>query len=312
MPTIIDYSAGRPSGAAVKNNGHAGVIRYVGTPGRTKNITKAEYADMAANGRGVALVYENHAGDAGGGFAGGVTAARTARADADAIGFPSNRPIYFAVDSDQVTSGQFLAAMAYLDGAASVLGRPRVGVYGEYDIVEMALPGHAAYGWQTAAWSKGKRSAKAALFQKIGTVVVGGIACDENDVLNTDWGQHNFTGFEPIDPSNPATQGAELMERKHIVPPNAEQNTIRVLLSGTASAGVVVRPKLGADGFSVPMWVGNIYAWGSDHVGVGGNPNVPGYNSKLTSHRRFNLPGALWADIEYSAAVTNEFDVDCF
>ena len=103
------------------------------------------------------------------------------------------------------------------------------------------------------------------------------------------------------------------MERKHVIPPNADQNTVRVYLSGTAEAGVIVRPKLDGNGFCVPMWVGNIFAWGSDRQGVGNNPNVvPGYDPKLTSHRRFNLPGALWADIEYSAAVTNEFDVDCF
>jgi hypothetical protein len=191
MPTALDYSAGRPTGAAVKAAQHAGVVRYAGTPGRTKNITKAEYQDMDRNGIGVALVYENHAGDAAGGHPAGQAAAFAARKDADAIGFPVSRPIYFAVDSDQVTTGQFAAAMAYLDGAASILGRDRVGVYGEFDVIEMAVGNHARFGWQTAAWSKGKRSAKAVLFQQIGTVVVGGIASDVNQILAADWGQHN-------------------------------------------------------------------------------------------------------------------------
>ncbi|MGW3992231.1 glycoside hydrolase domain-containing protein [Amycolatopsis sp. NPDC004772] len=192
MATALDYSAGRPSADAVVKAGHSGVIRYIGTPGRTKNITKTEYADMTAKGVGVALVYENHAGDAAGGFAAGQTAARLARADADSIGFPSDRPIYFAVDSDQVTAANFAAVSAYLDGAASVLGSiDRVGVYGEYDVIEKNVGPHARYGWQTAAWSGGKRSSKAALFQRLGQIYVGGIQSDVNDILAADWGQHD-------------------------------------------------------------------------------------------------------------------------
>jgi hypothetical protein len=191
MPTALDYSQGRPSGAAVHAAGHAGVVRYIGTPGRTKNLTRAEYQDMDRNGIGVAVVYENHAGDAGGGWGAGVTAAQLARADADVVGFPRSRPIYFAVDSDQVTSANFAAVSSYLDGAASVLGSDHVGVYGEFDVIEKNVGSHARFGWQTAAWSGGRRSGKAALFQRIGTAIVGGIACDINDILATDWGQHN-------------------------------------------------------------------------------------------------------------------------
>jgi hypothetical protein len=58
------------------------------------------------------------------------------------------------------------------------------------------------------------------------------------------------------------------------------------------------------------MWVGDIYAWGSDHQGIGHNPTqTGGYDSKLTSHRRYDLPGALWADINYSAAEPFEIDI---
>lgn len=194
MATALDYSAGRPAAATVLADGHAGVVRYVGTPGRAKNITKAEYLDMTSRGVGVALVYENGSGDSGGGYSAGVTAARIARADANSVGFPASRPIYFAVDSDQVTAGQFAAAMSYLDGAASVSGIERVGVYGEYDVVERAVGPHARYGWQTVAWSHGLKSAKAALYQRLGQIYVGGIQVDVNDILTADWGQHNYGG----------------------------------------------------------------------------------------------------------------------
>jgi len=192
MATALDYSAGRPAASTIKAAGHVGVIRYVGTPGRTKNITKAEYQDLIRSGISVALVYENRAGDAGGGFAAGVTAARAARADANSVGFPADRPIHFAVDSDQVTDAQFRAVSAYLDGAASVLGGlTRVGVYGEFDVIERNVGSHAKYGWQTVAWSGGRISSKAVLFQRLGQIYVGGIQVDVNSILAADWGQHN-------------------------------------------------------------------------------------------------------------------------
>ncbi|MCR6489124.1 hypothetical protein M8542_40500 [Amycolatopsis sp. OK19-0408] len=104
--------------------------------------------------------------------------------------------------------------------------------------------------------------------------------------------------------------GVEIMERITVTPPNAGQNTVRVTLSGSAGAALVVRPRINGEGLAKPMWVGNIYAWGSDKTGVGHNPKSdPHYNDRMTSHRRFDLPGALWADVEYSAAEAFEIDV---
>lgn len=106
-----------------------------------------------------------------------------------------------------------------------------------------------------------------------------------------------------------AASGVEIMERITVTPPDAKQNTVRVKLSGSPGAAIVVRPRIGGDGFAKPMWVGDIFAWGNDHQGIGHNPNtVSGYSSKLTSHRRYELPGALWADVNYSAA--EPFDID--
>jgi hypothetical protein len=102
----------------------------------------------------------------------------------------------------------------------------------------------------------------------------------------------------------------ELMERITVTPPNAGQNTVRLNLSGSAGAALVVRPRINGQGVSKPMWVGNIFAWGSDKAGVGHNPKSdPNYDDRLTSHRRFALPGAVWADLEYSAAEPFEIDV---
>ncbi|MEU7787649.1 hypothetical protein [Amycolatopsis sp. NPDC049159] len=102
----------------------------------------------------------------------------------------------------------------------------------------------------------------------------------------------------------------ELMERITVTPPNADQNAKRVWLSGSPNAAVIVRPRINRDGVAKPMWVGDIFAWGNDHQGVGHNPKtVPGYVDKLTSHRRYELPGAVWADINYSAAQPFEIDI---
>jgi len=104
--------------------------------------------------------------------------------------------------------------------------------------------------------------------------------------------------------------GVELMERITVTPPNDRQNSVRLNLSGSAGAAVVVRPRIKGDGVARPMWVGNIFAWGSDKTGVGHNPtSTPGYDAKLVSHRRFELPGAVWADLEYSAAEPFEIDI---
>lgn len=126
-----------------------------------------------------------------------------------------------------------------------------------------------------------------------------------------------WPGVDPVPATNggsaASTTGVDLMERITVTPPNDGQNTVRVFLSGTAGAGVIVRPPLHGDGFSDAMWVGNIFAWGSDKAGVGHNPKSdPAYVDKLTSHRRFELPGAVWADLQYSAHPDHPFQIDCF
>jgi hypothetical protein len=125
-----------------------------------------------------------------------------------------------------------------------------------------------------------------------------------------------WPGVDPA-PTNGGTAASstgELMERITVTPPNAGVNTVRVKLSGTPGAAVVVRPPLHGDGTSDPMWVGNIYAWGSDRAGIGHNPKAdPGYHDRMDrGPRRFELPGAVWADIEYSARVDRPFEIDQF
>lgn len=192
MAQVLDYSAGFPGAQAIKRAGYAGAVRYIGFPDRRKCANRGELDDFKNNQVGMALVFENNAADWRGGEAQGQKSGRLARDHANAIGFSAARPIYMAVDQDVVTAAEFNLMVNYLRGAGSSLGGAALtGVYGEADVVDRARDaGVASWFWQTAAWSRGRRTT-AHLFQHVGTVTVGGIACDINDVLADDWGQHN-------------------------------------------------------------------------------------------------------------------------
>ena len=187
----LDYSVGRPSAAQVKAAGYRFVIRYTGNePDRPKEISGTEYRDMTRNGVGVVLTYENRTDDMLGGRPAGQAAARAARANANELGHPRNRPIYFACDMDIVTGGQFAAVVEYLRGCSDILGVAQVGVYGEADVIDRVhSAGVARWFWQTRAWSGGRVSANAHVLQQVGSVTVGGVICDRNDAFFTDIGQ---------------------------------------------------------------------------------------------------------------------------
>lgn len=193
MSQVLDY-IGRPGALAIVKAGYVGAVRYCGFPNNPKCTDRAEFEDFSRHALGMALVYEGGTGDWTGGREAGRVAGAHARADAtNRIGFPHTRPIYMAIDRDVVGQAQLNTVMAYLDGAAVSLGGIGLtGVYGEYDVVKAALEGgHARYGWQTVAWSRGAHYEGAHLYQRAGYVYPGGVQADASDVLQDDWGQHN-------------------------------------------------------------------------------------------------------------------------
>jgi Domain of unknown function (DUF1906) len=199
MATILDYSAGYPGALAVKRAGHIGVIRYLRKEGSSgvRPITKGEYDDMDRNGLLVALVYQHVSRSRPlGGYAAGGHDARWALARSRELGVDP-RCIYFAVDFDTATS-QWPIIGEYMRGCGDAIGRGRVGAYGEYSLLgDLFRRGVITWGWQTYAWSAGhnlpgqSRHPTAHLFQRLGQVTVGGIKCDVNDVLKSDFGQVN-------------------------------------------------------------------------------------------------------------------------
>lgn len=127
------------------------LIRYIGFPGNPKCISHypGAYKRHVSSGRTVLLVAENDVNDPAGGFHSGVAMARRALQDAHSIGYPDNLPIFFAADGWLATSHiPVPTAMAYLDGAASVMGKKRTGAYGFRDFIQAAKAGgHAKWLW---------------------------------------------------------------------------------------------------------------------------------------------------------------------
>lgn len=186
----VDYSSGTMSSATVKANGLAFVCRYVSTPGKAKNLTAAEVADFMGSGIGIVVVFEQGADNSLGGSAQGVADATIADSQVSALGL-GGCPIYFAVDFD-ASMAQMPTIAAYLQGAASVLGLERTGVYGGYPTVKYAFDnGLVTYGWQTRAWSSGHIEVRDHIYQYQNDVTIGGVQVDRNRTISsdTDYGQ---------------------------------------------------------------------------------------------------------------------------
>ena len=192
MPELegVDYSWARPGGAALKAAGKSFAMRYVPYQGDGgKGLKADELADLQANGIAVGLVFESTAGRMLEGYGAGVTDATVSLAAAAMLGFPKDRPIYFACDFDTIPV-QLAMIDDYLRGAASVLGIERVGVYGEYDVVDHCLAlGTARWFWQTYAWSGGRVHAAAHVLQYSNGQTVAGGEVDLCRSLAADFGQ---------------------------------------------------------------------------------------------------------------------------
>ena len=164
----IDYSRARPSVELIKSLGCVGAVRYLSDRNLTdsstnpKDITAAEAQKLLDAGLKLALVWETTATRAGAGFEAGVADAKAAEAQADALGYPADAVIFYAVDYDTTPT----VVTPYFTGINSVAKRP-VGVYGGVKIIDGLVGTLANYGWQTIAWSAGNVSAKACLLQNV-------------------------------------------------------------------------------------------------------------------------------------------------
>ena len=192
MSAGVDYAfSPHPSIAALNSAGAVFVCRYISTlPANDtngKNLIPAECKALLTAGLKIVVVVEEGAAMMLGGTATGKAAAVHADAVVKALGMPG-MPVYFAADFD-ATPAQQAPINACLDGAASVIGRNRTGIYGGFYPVSRALDaGKAAYAWQTPAWSGGQWDPRAQLRQGM-TFTLGGASVDHDTATAADYGQ---------------------------------------------------------------------------------------------------------------------------
>ena len=206
----VDYAWARPSLSDLRASGYTFAARYLSYDTSGKNLSHAEADSLIANGLDVVVVWETAADRALSGYAGGVSDAQAAAAQAAGDGMPGSRPIYFAIDFDAAESQQ-ATLNSYFDGVASVLGRDRTGAYGGYyPITRLFDAGKIAYGWQTYAWSGGNWDGRAQLRQTQNGIWGGGL--DADVAIADDFGQWGITGGdtgpEPTPPPTPTSCGA--------------------------------------------------------------------------------------------------------
>ena len=209
MSNGVDCSWGRPGGSAIAAAGDTFVMRYLYPDGQGgKGLDLSEVQDYRANNLLIGVVYESSGGRMLSGFAAGVADANTSVSQLSALGM-SGTVVYFATDFD-ATTDQYLALAHYLDGAASVLGKNKTGLYAGFGPVDALCGGaHADYGWQTYAWSRGLVSANANVYQFLNGQTLNGSGVDFNRNLKDDFGA--FGGTAPAS-GNSSSSGHPLAQ----------------------------------------------------------------------------------------------------
>lgn len=183
----VDYAWERPNLDVLWDNGIRFVCRYLAadtSSSHGKILFKNELDLLHRKGFGVVLNWEQGAGDMLSGYTLGFNSASKALRQALLLGAPDNVPIYFSCDFDTTNAAQLQQVERYLQGCRDVLGYARVGVYGEYEVIQKMVPRVVKYGWQTYAWSHGLVSSNAGFWQYRNNVPFAGVRLDLDEVLN--------------------------------------------------------------------------------------------------------------------------------
>jgi hypothetical protein len=218
-----------PTAAALKAAGKRFACRYGGPGSPSKQLTVDELAALRAAGIAVVANAEGAPDGLQGGYSAGRSWAADAEAHFRALGMPADRPIYLSVDFD-AASADWPALDAAMTGAASVLGRGRVGVYGGYNVINHFASMKdrlATWYWQTYAWSTISGSVlwhpAAHIQQYRNGVTIGGADCDLNRAMVADYGQ--WTG-----------EGDDMEQTDRLVYPTINPNrTVGQVLADTSN-----------------------------------------------------------------------------
>lgn len=213
--TVLDYSAGVPSGRSVRAAGHLGAVRYVSQrrPGaewmKGKPVTLGETEDFKANGLSTASVYQFGRAETAD-WLGGAPAAATHAPQAIALhrsaGGPTGRPIYIAIDDNPTRAQYDNQIRPYLRAFSAALSAAgyQTGVYGNYNVIQWCVEdGIGSFFWMHD-WGSGGRVHPRANIHQVAKrrTTIDGIECDVNDVLAADWGQWT-PGAAPALPVSP-------------------------------------------------------------------------------------------------------------
>lgn len=215
LGTLIDYSAGIPSAAAIRAAGYAGAIRYCSDPREAwmagKPLRRSEADALRGAGLEVVSCYQFGKGDTSdwlGGHAAGVQHATRALEIHRAAGGPDGAPIYMSIDSNPDRARFDAQVLPFLQGCESVLGHARTGVYCNAPTIDWALAaGVGAFFWQHDWGSGGRVHDAAHLHQRtIDADSLDGVGIDLNTILKPGYGQWSGSAAGTTTP--PAAQAS--------------------------------------------------------------------------------------------------------
>src|ERR1700745_3557640 len=158
MPALsrgCDYSWDRPDLNCLWSKGARFIVRY-GSRDSSKKLSKSELNSALAIGYSVAVVWQEGKTQMLRGYSGGQTDARDAVDLFDGLGL-FGIPIHFSCDQDYepLSSSDKTKINDYCNGAKSIVGKPRMGGYGDDTFCKAQFDaGRLIYGWQTYAWSE--------------------------------------------------------------------------------------------------------------------------------------------------------------
>ena len=191
----------------VKNN-YSFVCRYIVPVGYSKRLSISEAEIISNAGMKILCVYETTASRAKGGSTAGDKDGSIAFNEAQILKMPKSAIIYFAVDFD-ARSNDMDSIEAYLKAARGRTGDYEVGVHGSYSVIEqMAQRGACKGFWQTYAWSIGKQSQYATVYQHKNGQMISGIMADLNEAYS-DVGMWNYKALDNL----PSAWAAEAVNK---------------------------------------------------------------------------------------------------
>ncbi|MGZ4326443.1 MAG: DUF1906 domain-containing protein [Solirubrobacteraceae bacterium] len=205
----LDWSVARPpSDKALAAAGVTFACRYLShTP--AKNLKRLEANHLSSIGIDLVVVWETTANRALAGHDAGVADATEALRQANNLGMPDDRPIYFAIDFDATAHQLSHEITEYFRGVNEVLGVGRTGVYGGYrQVGAMFDAGLVAFGWQTYAWSAGQWDGRAQMQQYRNDQFIGGVSVDFDRATADDFGQWSSQLGDFREPDPNATTAA--------------------------------------------------------------------------------------------------------